>query len=94
MKVQHLFYVKTIQNETIELNNTINIKIAQDRGYKFFHAIIVINNEQYNIYNIPFILLTDLTIKKLLVHLVKTIQDNKINNINYLKWLEDNYEKD
>ena len=88
MKVQHLFYVKTIQNETIELNNTINIKIAQDRGYKFFHAIIVINNEQYNIYNIPFILLTDLTIKKLLVHLVKTIQDNKTNNINYLKWLE------
>ena len=88
MKVQYLFYVKTIQNETIELNNTINIKIAQDRGYKFFHAIIVINNEQYNIYNIPFILLTDLTIKKLLVHLVKTIQDNKTNNINYLKWLE------
>lgn len=88
MKVQHLFYVKTIYNETIYLDNSINIKIAQDRGYKFFHANIVVNNEQYNIYNIPFILLTDLTIKKLLVHLVKTIQDNKTNNIDYLKWLE------
>ena len=88
MKVQHLFYVKTIHNETIYLDNSINIEIAQDRGYKFFHAIIIINNEQYNIYNIPFILLTDLDTKKLLVQLVKTIQDTKTNNIDYSKWLE------
>ena len=88
MKVQHLFYVKTIHNETIYLDNSINIEIAQHRGYKFFHAIIIINNEQYNIYNIPFILLTDLDTKKLLVQLVKTIQDTKTNNIDYSKWLE------
>lgn len=84
------FYVKTIWGERLDLSGSIEKQIAKDRGVKFFHCDIIINNIEYHIVNIPFVLLNEFDEDDLYEHLNIMVDKNIIQNNNifdYDKWL-------
>ena len=83
-------YFKNIWGEQVELDNSINIKIAKDLGLKYFQCDIELSESNHHIVNIPLIILETYGIDGFEEYVLMLINKYNVGNfLDYSVWLKE-----